>query len=249
MVKRSLLLLSFLVAVGVSFSRQACSAQLPTVEETRGILYICSQGYSKTTGIKGSLEADAAAIRLLRGLEAGLEGHGSINEQEVGAIIERTMTEEGAIKIHEMYQECLNRHLTSFMSSGNDLEGPGIQKTRMFTLIAQDAHISSNTAIVVISAKFHRSRVGSLKLEPSTFKAISSGGSVFRLVDDGGLSRGFTVDSGDQLSMTLVFERASGSATMAEDRINVSGSIDRYSNGSKRETNAVGLRDIPVRAP
>jgi hypothetical protein len=225
------------------------AASFPTEDDLRGIMYLCSQGFSASSGVRGNLDADASVLRLLMNLEAGISAKGEISKEEIGAILNKTFSEKGSIEVHKLYHECLNQHLLRLMSGG-ELSGPGFQRTANFTLFAQDAQIVEDTAIIAISATFHDDSGRPYRLDFDTVRAVSSDGGIFNLVDDSGLSKGFNVSKNDKMVMNLIFKRTNDiGKDKPEAKLRVSGKFNshRYRHWSAAFSFPIGISEIDVR--
>jgi hypothetical protein len=224
------------------------SASFPTEDDLRGIMSLCSQGFSINREAKGSIEADVNVLRLLKNLEAGISANGKVSKEEIGAILNKTFSEKGSIEVYKIYQECLNQNLQRLMSGG-DLSGPGFQRTANFTLFAKDAQILDDTAIVAINATFHDDTGKAYKLDFDTVRAISSDGGIFHLEDDSGLSKGFSVSKNDKTVMNLIFKRSNKfGKDKPEAKLRVTGKfIRRGANWPSGVSFPIGLGDINVR--
>jgi hypothetical protein len=229
-------------------STPAHSGSFPTEDDVRGIMSLCSQGFAASGEVAGSMDAGGSVSRLLLNLKAGVSGEGQVTKEEIGAILNKTFSEHGSIEIYKIYQECLNQHLQRLMS-GDDLSGPGFQRTENYTLLAQDAQIVDDTAIVTIGATFHDESGRPYKLDSSTVRAISSDGGIFQLEDDAGLGKGFNVKKNDKTVMMLIFKRSNDAGKDKEEKeLTVSGSfIRRGANWPSGTPFPIGLSKISVR--
>ena len=227
------------------------SASIPTVEDLRGALFVCSGGQVRSQSFSGYADVDGFLGLLRRNIGGSLGAGGEATSQDIGKVFEQTFDEGERYEIFRLYNDCLQNFVRPIISKEGG-SGPGIQKLAEFSIVTHEAYeIDDLITITVGLSGFNNPRY--LGLLKSSFRGLSSTGSIYTLGDTGGLpdctdtkdrnTCGVAVKSGATISAIITFERVGGRpAEKSEGKtFSFSGTIV-YA----RDEHNIGIRQIPL---
>lgn len=240
----------FLLIGGIAAAQ---NARVPSVEDLRGALFVCSGGQVQGQTVSGSADVEAFIGLLRRNLGGSLDVKGSTSTQDIGKIFEQTFDEGERYEVFKLYNECLQNFVLPIVS-GSGGSGPGIQALAAFSVIVHEAYEIDDLVVVTAGLSgFVNSGTRKLGIVKSSFRGISSTGTIYTLGDVGGLQDcpdektynrcGVGVKKGDNLTVILTFEKAGGRAAEKTDGKKFSFSGQAVMN---TEELSFGIREIPL---
>ncbi|WP_172331370.1 hypothetical protein [Mangrovicoccus sp. HB161399] len=224
--------------------------QLPSVDDLRGALFICSGGQVSRKSVEAQAEVNAFVSIFRRRLGASADLGGARAESEIGGVFEQTLGEDERLEAFRIYQGCLADFVAPLLTAEGGT-GPGVQSQRAYRAVVHEAYHAGDLAFVTLglSQFYGRQYLG---IDPETFRGMAGSGAIYSLEDAGGLADcsgagnprncGYAAGPGDTLSVILTFRRTAGTAPVA-DTVNFSFSGNLIHGGIPAN---LGIRQIPL---
>lgn len=231
----------------------AQNARVPSVEDLRGAMFVCSGGQVQSQSVSGSADVEAFIGLLRRNLGGSLKGNGTTSSQDIGKVFEQTFDEGERYEVFKLYNDCLQNFVLPIVS-GSGGSGPGIQAMDAFSAVVHEAYEIDDLVVITLGVSdFSNSGARKLGMIKPSFRGISSTGTIYTLGDIGGTQDcpdknnyslcGVNVKTGDNLTLILTFEKAGGRAPEKKE-----GKIFSFSGQgvlAGQEVN-FGIRQIPL---
>ncbi|MEM8571665.1 MAG: hypothetical protein AAGG56_12265 [Pseudomonadota bacterium] len=225
---------------------------LPSVEDFRGALFVCSGGTVTSSGVSAEAGVDAFISMIRRGIRADLDAGGSLSQEDIGKVFQQAFAEGERFQVYQLYTDCLENFISPLVLGENG-SGPGLQVTSDFTTVVFEAYEIDDIAVITLGISgFKESR--NLGIVTGSFRGLTSSGGIYTLADMAGLQEcadhkgnrrdcGVPVNVGDNLTVLLTFEKIGGRVGRPEEQKTFSFSGNVVFRG---EDENLGLRQIPL---